>query len=517
MMAFWRPRGVKGASIPQHEPAPAVPSPSTAQSEAGEQRYQRVALLVVMLGVMLTSIDTTIVVLALPVMKADLHADLLQMVWVIMAYLLVLTILATQVGRLGDLFGRVRMYNLGFAIFTLGSVFCGFAQTGPQLIAFRVLQALGGALVSANSGAIIADTVPAARRGWAYGLTGIGWNIGAVLGILLGGLLITFVNWRAIFFINLPIGLLALFLGLRVLGLRVLQERSPRLAERLDLLGMALLGAGLFLALQGLTDMTGTGWTAATGGKLLAGGVLIAGFLLWERFAPAPLLDLRLLRQRVLAASVLAAFFQALGSFAVLFLVIMYLQGVRALSPLASSLLLVPGYTLSGVLSPWSGRLADRFGARVPASLGLALQAVGVLLYAQLTVVSPLWQVVLAAIINGLGAALFFPANSSAVMANAPASAYGVASGLLRTLANIGMVCSFAVALLVAAAAISRQAAFAIFLGTSQLTVLLAHAFVTGMHAALLLSIGLLGIALLLSLLRGHEVRRGSRKSEMLA
>jgi EmrB/QacA subfamily drug resistance transporter len=508
-MFFRRPREIKGSSIPLHEPISAAPSPGTAQPEARELRYQQIALLVVLLGVMLTSIDTTIVVLGLPVMMADLHANLLQMIWVIMAYLLVLTILATQVGRLGDLFGRVRMYNLGFAIFTLGSVCCGFAQTGPQLIAFRVLQALGGALVSANSGAIIADTVPPARRGSAYGLTGIGWNIGAVLGILLGGLLITFVNWRAIFFINLPIGLLALFLGLRIL-----RERSPRLAERLDFPGVILLGAGLFLALQGLTDMTGTGWTIITGGELLAGVVLLAGFLLWERFAPAPLLDFTLLRQRVLIASVMAALFQALGSFAVLFLIIMYLQGVRALSPFAASLLLVPGYTLSGLLGPWSGRLADRFGARVPASLGLALQAVGVLLYAQLTATSPLWLVVLAAVINGLGSALFFPANSSAVMANAPARSYGVASGLLRMLANIGMVCSFAVALLVASAAISRQAAFAIFLGTSQLTARLAQAFVTGIHAALLLSIGLLGLALLLSLLRGREVRQGNQQGQ---
>jgi MFS family permease len=184
---------------------------------------QTLVLLVVLLGVMIAAIDTTIVILGLPVMVVDLHSDIVSMVWVIMAYLLTLTVLGTQVGRLGDMYGRVRMYNVGFAVFTLGSVLCGLSQDATQLIALRVLQAIGGALISSNSGAIIADNVPAPWRGRAFGLTTIGFNVGAILGILLGGVLITFVTWRAIFYINLPIGVIAL-----VASYRVLRERSPR-------------------------------------------------------------------------------------------------------------------------------------------------------------------------------------------------------------------------------------------------------------------------------------------------
>ncbi len=470
---------------------------------------ESVVLVVVLLGVMLTAVDTTIVVLGLPVMMVDLHATMVSMVWVIMAYLLTLTVLGTQVGRLGDMFGRVRMYNLGFALFTLGSVLCGLSQSDTQLVGLRVLQAVGGAFVSANSGAIIADNVPAARRGRAYGLTGIGWNVGAVLGILLGGVLITFANWRLIFLINLPIGLVAFFLSYRVL-----RERSPRVRQRIDAPGILLLGAGLFLVLLALTNMTGSGWTAGHGEVLLAGALLIGLFLAWEKRAPDPLLALSLFRQRVLTASVLAAFFQALGSYAVVFLVIMYLQGARGLSPFAASVLLVPGYVVGGFLGPWSGRVADRYGARLPASIGLFLQIGGVLLYATLGLQSPLAIVVLAAVINGTGNGFFFPANNSAVMANAPKHAYGVASGLLRTLANVGMVGSFAVALLAASAAIPRSLAFAIFLGTSRLTPPLAQAFTEGMHVALITAVVPLGLALGLSILRGREQRGGGAQGQ---
>ena len=474
------------------------------QAEAGtaDAHYQRIALVVVMMGVMIAAVDTTIVVLALPVMMGDLHTDLVTMVWVIMAYLLVMTVLTTQVGRFGDMYGRVRMYNLGFAVFTLGSVACGFASTGVALIAFRVAQALGGALISSNSGAIIADTFPAHARGRAYGMTSIGYNTGAVLGILLGGLIITFVNWRYIFFINLPIGVTAL-----IMGVRVLRERSPRLARKIDFPGVALLGAGLLLLLIGLTNATGAGFTRTVVEMVVGGALVVVGFLAWERFAPAPLLDLRLLRRRVLTASVFAASLQALGNFAILFLIIMYLQGVRGLSPFIASLLLVPGYVVGGFIGPWSGRLADRLGARVPASLGLLVQVAGVLVYTTLGVATPLWVVVVAATINGIGSGFFFPANSSAVMADAPPRDYGVASGLLRTLSNVGMVTSFAVALLIASRAIPRQAAFAIFVGTTRLSAALASAFVHGLHAALGGSIVFLALALVLSLLRGRESR----------
>lgn len=451
---------------------------------------------------MIAAIDTTIVILGLPVMIVDLNSDIVTMVWVIMAYLLTLTVLGTQVGRLGDMYGRVRMYNLGFAVFTVGSVLCGLAQTGPQLIALRVVQAMGGALIASNSGAIIADNVPASERGRAFGLTTIGFNVGAILGILLGGALITFVNWRWIFYINLPIGLVALYVSRHVL-----RERSPRERGALDIPGLFLLGSGLLLVLLGVTNIATYGVNPSTGVPTVLGVALIVGFVAWEQYTPAPLLDFALFRERVLTASIFAAFFQALGNFAVLFLVIMYLQGVRGLSPFTASLLLTPGYVVGAAIGPISGRIADRVGARIPASTGLLFQMIGILIYSTVGLTTPLWHIVVASIFSGVGSGFFFPANSSAVMANAPPDAYGVASGLLRTFANIGMVGSFAVALLASAAAVSRAEAFAIFLGTSRLEGDLAAGFVQGVHQAFLTALIPMGIALALSIMRGREER----------
>jgi MFS family permease len=406
------------------------------------------------------------------------------------------------------MFGRVRMYNLGFAVFTVGSLLCGFSSNGPELIGFRLLQGVGGALISSNSGAIIADTFPPHERGKAFGITGFGWSAGAILGILVGGAFVTFLSWRYIFFINLPIGAFA-----TVVGFLKLREGSPRVKSSLDLLGMLLLGGGLSLVLLFLTGVAGSDLSLPLVLELAAGAALLAAFALRERSSSSPLLDVSLLRQRVLTASILAAFFQSLASFAVLFLVIMYLQGPRGLSPWNGSILLIPGYILGGTIAPFAGRLSDRFGARVIASVGLLSMCAAFLTYSTLTLTSPLYVVVLGSVLNGAGSSCFFPANTSAVMASAPRKAYGIASGLLRTLSNIGMVSSFAVALLIASLSIPRYLAFQIFLGVGSISGALSQAFTDGMHSALFGSTALLAVALLLSLARGKEERTaaGSR------
>ena len=478
-----------------------APNPQQDDPQRGG-RYQNTALAIVMMGVLMSAVDTTAVVLGLPVMMEDLHTDILSMVWVIMSYLLVITILGTQVGKLGDMFGRVRLYNIGFGVFTVGSVLCGFAASGPQLVDFRVLQGVGGALISSNSGAIIADTFPPNKRGRAFGFAGFGWSAGAIMGILVGGAFVTFLTWRYIFFINIPVGIFA-----TTAGYLVLREGSPRMKTRLDIVGMGLLGGGLYLLLTFMTDITGSPLTALLEGELAAAGVLLVLFAAWERHSPSPLLDFGLFRQRVLTASIVAAFVQFVASFAVLFLVIMYLQGPRGLSPWNASLLLIPGYVLGGMIAPFSGRLSDRIGARIVASVGLLLQGVGILVYSTLALNSPLYVVVIGSVINGAGSSTFFPANNSAVMANAPRNSFGIASGILRTFSNIGMVCSFAVALLVASISIPRQLAFEIFLGVGKINGALSQAFVHGMRSALTVSIALIGVALLLSILRGKEAR----------
>src|ERR1700727_127653 len=174
-------------------------------------------MIVIMAGVLMTAVDTTIVVLALPEIERSLHVPLTDVVWVIISFLLVITLLATQVGRLGDMFGRVRMYEAGFAVFVLGSLLCALSWNEASIIVFRIVQGVGGAFIMANSGAVIADLYPRERRGRAYGYTSVGWAMGAVIGIVLGGLIVTYISWRWVFWINVPVGVAALALALRVL------------------------------------------------------------------------------------------------------------------------------------------------------------------------------------------------------------------------------------------------------------------------------------------------------------
>ncbi len=458
---------------------------------------------VIMTGVLMTAVDTTIVVLALPEIQRGLHVALSAVIWVIISFLLVITLLATQVGRLGDMFGRVRMYEAGFAVFVLGSLACALAWNEASIIAFRILQGVGGAFIMANSGAVIADLYPRERRGRAYGFTSVGWTMGAVIGIVLGGLIVTYISWRWVFWINVPVGAAAL-----AVATRVLRDRGERTRRRLDLPGMICLGLGLFGVLWAMTRLATTAFDAEVAGYLIGGVALIAAFAVIERRQPEPMLPLSIFRVPTMTASLLASLFQGLASFAVLFLVIMYLQGPRGLSPIHASLLLVPGYVLGSVAGPYAGRLADRRGPVLPATAGLAIQVAGLAIYAQLGMTTGLWVVVVAAVVNGVGASFFFPANSSAIMKAAPPEAFGIASGMLRTFANIGMVFSFAVAILIASRSISRGLAFAIFVGSTSLHGALAVAFTSGLHSAFYASMGFMVLAAVLSALRAGAARR---------
>ncbi len=460
-------------------------------------------MVVVMTGVLITAVDTTIVVLALPEIEKGLKIGLSSVIWVVMGYLLIITLLATQVGRLGDMFGRVRMYEAGFAIFILGSLACALSWNEGAIIGFRLLQGIGGAFITANSGAVIADLFPPERRGRAYGYNAVGWSLGAVLGIVVGGLIVNYMSWRWIFWINVPIGGVAL-----LLAIRVLHERGERSSRRFDVIGMVTLGLGLFGVLWAMTKLATTSIDASLVAYLVGGIVFLVFFVFVESRQREPMLDLALLKIPTMMPSLLASMFQGLANFATLFLVIMYLQGSRGLSPLHASLLLVPGYVVGSAVGPLAGRMADRFGPVLPATTGLGLQVVALALYAHLEITSGLWLVVLASVINGIGSSSFFPANSAAVMKASPPQVFGIASGVLRTFANIGMVFSFAVSILVASRSISKHLAFAIFVGTTNLKGHAAIAFTTGLHAAFYASMGFMVLAAALSASRHRLAAR---------
>jgi EmrB/QacA subfamily drug resistance transporter len=470
-------------------------------SEKTTKRRTALGLAVVMTGVLITAVDTTIVVLALPEIERGLHVALASVIWVIIGYLLVITVLASQVGRLGDMFGRVRMYEAGFLVFILGSALCALSWSEASIIIFRVIQGVGAALVTANSGAVIADLFPPEKRGKAYGFNGMGYSLGAVLGIVLGGLIVTYISWRWIFWINVPIGAVAL-----LVALRVLRDTAKRQRRRIDYTGMLVSAVGIFGVLWAVTNLATRPLDPSLLGFLVGGVACLVVFVLIERHVADPMVQLSLFKVPTMSPSLLASLFQGLANYAVLFLVLMYLQGPRGLSPLKASLLLVPGYLIGGAIGPFSGRMADKIGPVLPATFGLAVQVVALFIYAHLGLSSGLWIVVLGSVINGIGGSSFFPANNSAVMKAAPPQVFGISSGMLRTFQNTGMVFSFSMAILIASRSIPRQVAFAIFVGTAKLHGHVAAVFTDGLHAAFYASMGFLALAAVLS---ASRARRG--------
>jgi len=315
-------------------------------------KNRSLAMLVVMTGVLITAIDTTIVVLALPEIEKGLKVGLTSVIWVVIGYLLVITLLATQVGKLGDMFGRVKMYEAGFLLFVIGSLACALSWNEASIIIFRIIQGIGGAFVSANSGAIIAGLYPAHERGKAYGYNSIGWSLGAVIGIVLGGLIVTYVSWRWIFGINVPIGLLALGVSLKVL-----YQKGERASHKLDPLGMITLGVGIFGVLWAITQLATTSLNTSIISYLVGGIILLIAFYFIENRQKEPMLNFSIFKIPTMTPTLIASLFQGLANFAVLFLVIMYLQGPRHLSPIHASLLLVPGYIIGSAIGPFAGRI----------------------------------------------------------------------------------------------------------------------------------------------------------------
>jgi len=469
--------------------------------------YKWIVLSVTTIGALMASIDSTIVILALPQMMEKLHADLVHMIWVIMAYILVSTVLLLTFGRIADMFGRVRLYNLGFVIFTVGSALCGLSRTATYLVLSRLVQGAGAALMMVNSPAIITEVFPPNERGRALGINGITFAIGGIAGPLLGGLILSVADWRWVFYINVPIGIVG-----TVWGYLALKEKSVRArGDRFDFLGAIMFSVGLIALLLALTTGIQFSWTSAP--ILFLFGlfvVMLVLFLSWERRVARPVLDLSLFDNRIYSFSVLSAMLQALAMFAMNFLIVFYLQAVRGYDPLRAALLLIPFSIVSAVVGPLSGVLADRIGARAPATAGLLLQTAALVWFIfTLTPTTPYGSIVVGLVLVGFGGGLFWSPNTSAAMNGAPRERLGIASAALATLRQTGMVTSFALALAVAAGSLPREVMMELFVGNN---VALGsgpmQAFVVGIRHAFVVSVVLSIAAAGMSFVRGSENRR---------
>ena len=381
----------------------------------------------VSLGSLMATLDGSIVNIALPAIETDFRIGLNSVEWVVVAYLLVVGSLLLPFGRLGEVLTFKRVYLAGFAIFTLASVCCGASPNAAMLVAFRVFQGVGAAMLMAMGPAIVAHTFQDHERGRALGLNGVSVAIGLSLGPALGGILTQVATWRAIFLINLPIGLLAI-----LWAARVLPSEKPGKDQSFDVKGAALSGIALFALLLALSDGQEWGWTSpVVVGLFIAFVVLGAAFLRVERRSIQPMIDLALFKIRPFSAGLASVVVAFAGLFTATFLLPFLLAQGRGFSPIEAGLLLTPVPITMALVAPISGAASDRFGPRVLASTGMALMALSLVSLTQLPVDFALPDLVWRLVLLGVGQGMFMSPNSSAVLGSVPRPRIGTASGTL--------------------------------------------------------------------------------------
>jgi MFS family permease len=433
-------------------------SPTTAAERSTDDRYKWVALSNTTTAVFMSALDGSIVIISLPAIFRGIHLDPLApgnvayLLWMIMGYRLVQAVLVVTLGRLGDMFGRVRIYNAGFTVFTIASMLLSFdpfrgGHGALWLIGWRMLQAVGGSMLVANSAAILTDAFPVAQRGFALGINQVAGLSGQFIGLVAGGLLAS-VDWRLVFWVNVPVGVFG-----TVWAYRKLRDNGERHRGRIDWWGNVSFAGGLGAILVAITNGIQPygghtmGWTnPAVFGLIIAGIVLLGVFVLIETNVVEPMIQLSLFRIRAFTAGNAASLAATLAQGGLQFMLIIWLQGIwlplhgynYSSTPLWAGIFLLPltaGFFISG---PISGTLSDRFGARGFSTAGMLVfgaSFVGLLL---LPVDFPYWAFALLIGANGIGIGMFSAPNTSSIMSSVPARQRGVASGMRSTFQNTG-------------------------------------------------------------------------------
>jgi EmrB/QacA subfamily drug resistance transporter len=470
------------------------------------------ALSTVAIGTFMSTLDSSIVNVALPVILRDFRTDLATIQWVVLAYLLTITALLLTFGRLADISGRKRVYTLGFGVFTLGSVCCALAGSPGQLIAARILQAVGGAMVQANGLAITSSVFPDEQRGRALGIQGTVVATGTTFGPTLGGLLTGTLGWQSIFLVNLPVGIFGIGLALLVLDERRITTRRPG-AGKFDPLGALLAAVTLVSLILALNRGDEAGWSSPPILALLTVAALgLVGFLITEARVAAPLISLALFRIRSFSAGSGAAFLSFLAIAGHTFLMPFFLQLLLGFSPQKAGLLLTPTSLTLAVVAPVSGYLSDRLGARILSSLGLSISCLALFLISRLTTDAHYLDVLSRLILLGFGMGLFNSPNSSAVFSSVPRTHYGVVGGFLSMVRNSGQAVGQAIAGAVVVGAIAPVVgsggldALRNSVGSGIDAAPLLHAFLAGFRHAYLLSAILAALGAALSLMRGRRI-----------
>lgn len=482
-------------------------SPNVENEKEPGDRYRWTALAVASLGTLVGVLNASTLIIALPTMMVKLDTTLVGVMWVLISYMLILTILAPACGRLADVQGRKRLYVMGMVVFTAGSLLCGLAGDVTQLIGFRVIQAVGGAFLVANSTVIVADAFPKWELGRAMGILSMIMAAAFVVGPILGGFL-TMIDWRLNFFFNVPIGIAAAYYA----QTRLREIHAFAGTEPFDYTGMALFAtAFVTLAVYGSAGVL-LGFFSLQMLAVLAAGLLsLAGFIAREQKTRFPLVDLSLFRVRIFTYGQFSALLNAVARGAVMMLLILFFQGPRGCDPLLASILISPLAIALIVTGPLGGSLSDRYGSRVISTAGLVISTAGLAGLAFMQYDTPYPVIAFWMFVHGFGSGLFQPPNTSAIMAAVPVDRRGAASAMRAFFNNTGMVISMTIAMPLLVGMIPLDEMMDLFVvGSASLSVAVQARFTGAIDLVFFVSALLSVPAIIVSAMRGREDRAGA-------
>lgn len=492
----------------------------TAQSDTSSEEtthvhkdgYQWTALSVTTVGALLASIQGSALLIALPAIMKELNASFFVIMWVLMGFLLIMTVLTPIVGRLGDIWGRKRLYNTGFLMFSLGSLVGGLAQPslhGADLILGRVIQGVGGALMVTNSTAIVTDAFRKGQVGLGLGVNQIAGAAGFLLGPIVGGLLTEF-SWRWVFLFNVPLGLFGLLWG--ILRLREPVRSSEK--QHIDWIGAISLAVGLTGLLLALTMLAFPMLPTLAIYTILALGILgLVVFGVVEPRVKEPLLQLRLFRDRLFTLANVSGLLNGIARGAVLFLLIFFLQGPYGQDPLIAGLMLAPFGAAFLLIGPLSGRLSDHIGSKILTPIGLGISAIALLGLVFIQPGTPFWLLSVLMALMGGGSGFFASPNTNAIMSSVTPQQRGAAAGILNMLNNTGQMLSIAIVFPLALSRVPQAAVMQVFIfgkGMGQFSNALGS-LMQGVHSAFLFSCVLSLVAMAVAALRPSHGANAAR------
>ncbi|MDO8670909.1 MAG: MFS transporter [Dehalococcoidia bacterium] len=466
------------------------------------------------IGILMATLDSGMISVSLPTIMSHFQAGIQTVQWVVLAYLLTITVTLLSFGRLADMMGRKLIYSVGILIFAIGSALCGTSSSAELLIAFRVFEAVGASMIMANSMAIASAVFPPKERGMALGIIGTVVATGVTLGPSIGGVLTEWLGWQSVFFLNLPLGVIGVTMGLVVLRD---EEISPLISGRrpqFDFAGAFIAGFGLFALMMALarSKQTGESWEISMGLYVFA-LLALSAFIVVEQRVRDPLIDLSLFRRQLFALGSASGLLMFLAVSANMFLMPFYLQLVLGFPPSKAGLMMVPTSIALGLIAPFSGWLSDRMGARLLSTIGILLASLALFSLGRLEANSGYGDVLLRLVLLGLGQGLFQSPNNSSVIGAVPRERYGVASGFLSMMRNLGMVMGAALASNLLVAAIAEKAGN---LNLDSLRTagaadngLLLSGFMSGMQQAYTVAAILAAAGIIASLSRGGSFRPG--------